>query len=101
MNINEEYFWASLFKFSTSGPKEKARIQKRLESECKQYVALKLAEMTKQPTSHIYPGSSDDLLRKAEEKYREIWSEERDRTHAEAPETGAGTSHKKWWQFWK
>lgn len=94
----EEFFWSHLCRFETGfGPSNKKMmnwLKKRLDVECKQYVALKLAEMLKQPTKPIYHGTSAELLAEVEKKYRAIRADEGEKLLQES-------KNKKWWQFWK
>jgi len=70
----EEYFWAAVVMQAamTANDSQKNILKQKLGTECKQYVTVKLGEMLGKPTSHIYNGTSAQLLAETVTKARAI-----------------------------
>ena len=94
----ERYFWAAIIMnvMPTTDPNKgegKARmdnLKRRLDTERARFVSLDLATALKQPTSHIFPGSTEELLNQIVAKANLL--DEEFRAARDAGGTGSGTA---------
>lgn len=111
MAVLDDFFWASLFAFTTAGPSEKAQVKKRLTRECQEYCAAESAALLGQSPSR----PPEEILTEAKEKCRAILNEVRDTRPTPPPQSSppkkptqpkpapnprpVGAS-RPWWKLW-